>query len=362
MIHSFYYLHEMPNYVWLDSSAKQDNPTVIIGKTILLKIIENEQNKSLLKEPLVKKFVTIKNLPKDQTRTLVNEILQTESFLLAPKFIQVLMKNKDKLKQLTNAAKIFENIFIPLKDTKLFQNMQLDIAREQKKAEMIVKNEDVIRDFMFKVVGKFNDSTVKKFEEKIVSLNKTLEKTSGVSIIIPSTLFLCPTCNVLLGANDIVSTHCFMCKSEISTEEMKRIPIFGVPESIKTVWKSNLWFEAYVAGILRKLGFKTWTGIHVMGASGILHEVDVLGIKDGSLVVCECKTGNISRQNVFNFITKSNDLKVHVSILALVRQLPEPHTKQFVKRNPAIVLLENMGNLEESDLIADLKNRLSFNT
>lgn len=94
--------------------------------------------------------------------------------------------------------------------------------------------------------------------------------------------------------------------------------------------------------------------------SGILHEVDVLAIRDGTLVICECKTGKVTRNHVFNFCTKANDLKAHVSILAMLGELPEPETRNFVKRNPAIIRLENMGKMNEGEIKAELRNRLSL--
>jgi len=53
-------------------------------------------------------------------------------------------------------------------------------------------------------------------------------------------------------------------------------------------------------------------------------------------------------------------LKAHVSILAMLGELPEPETRNFVKRNPAIIRLENMGKMNEGEIKAELRNRLSL--
>lgn len=115
-----------------------------------------------------------------------------------------------------------------------------------------------------------------------------------------------------------------------------------------------------MARLLRKLGYKTWTGVHVMGASGILHEIDVLAIRKGTVLNVECKTGKVSRNAVFNFCTKVGDLKSHVSILALIQKLPESETREFVKKNPAIIRLEDMGKRRESEIVNYLKGRLTI--
>lgn len=143
---------------------------------------------------------------------------------------------------------------------------------------------------------------------------------------------------------------------------MERIPIVKVPLEIRQVWQSNLWFEAYFAHLLQKLGCKTWTGIHVMGASGMQHEVDVLAVKDDTVIISECKTGKASRNEVFNFCTKLGDLKAHVSIWAQIKELPEPETRKFVQKNRAIIKLENMGKMKDADILTYLKKELPIKT
>jgi len=95
-----------------------------------------------------------------------------------------------------------------------------------------------------------------------------------------------------------------------------------------------------------------------MGASGILHEIDVVAIKDGTLIVGECKTGKVSRNDVFNFYTKIGDTKAHFSIFAFIGSFPDPQTRDFVKRNPAIIRLENMGNMDAPEVLSELKQGL----
>ena len=63
---------------------------------------------------------------------------------------------------------------------------------------------------------------------------------------------------------------------------------------------------------------------------------------------------------MFNFCTKVGDLKAHVSILALIGNLPESETREFVKKNPAIIRLEDMGKMKEVDILTDLRQSLSI--
>lgn len=70
----------MPNIEWLDKSGKEENPTIIIGKNNLLKIIKDEKKQRLLKDPLVKKFVSIPNLPSNKIRQIIDDLINQEKF------------------------------------------------------------------------------------------------------------------------------------------------------------------------------------------------------------------------------------------------------------------------------------------
>ena len=165
----------------------------------------------------------------------------------------------------------------------------------------------------------------------------------------------------MFGIKKLKIKKCLACDSSITNKNIKRVKTYRLNNKIKDVWDSGLWFEAYLAGLLHKLNYKTWTGVHVMGASGILHEIDVVAIKNGTLVVCECKTGKVSRNDVFNFYTKVGDTKAHFSILAMIGKLPETQTRDFIKRNPGFISLENMGTIDPTKIFNYLKDRSTIN-
>jgi len=106
-------------------------------------------------------------------------------------------------------------------------------------------------------------------------------------------------------------------------KDVERVPIHRIAEPVKRLWVKDFWFEAYMAKLFEKLGWTTWTAVHIMGSSGVPHEIDVLARKESNVVVVECKTGDVSRNHVFTFLTKTQDLKVNLGILALMRALPE---------------------------------------
>ena len=221
--------------------------------------------------------------------------------------------------------------------------------------------EEIMSDIMYGVVGKVDEELVQEENKKIMSIGDKIKEKTGFDILAPSTLLLCPKCRVILSTEEYRDIKkCYVCAKKVKREDADRIYVYKVHDQIKKVLEKNLWFEAYLDRLLRRLGWKTWTSVHVMGASGILHEIDVLAIRKGTILIGECKTGKVSRNDVFNFCTKVGDLKSHVPILALIKELPEPETREFVRKNPAIIRLENMGKMKETEILNELERRLSI--
>jgi hypothetical protein len=350
----------------LDSSTRQEKITLILGKNVLLKIIENPEAQSLLEDNAVKAFVSIPGLCNEDARSLIQGILKEESLVGAPSFIRTLkdryedgtlestMKVADSLKDFTDV----------MNSSRMSKILEDEIGESLQRAMKKLSKEDMesLRSEMMRnLVGTIDEKSVESSNEKLLSLGTELKKRMGSEILAPASLLLCPKCKALISTTDFVGeTKCYVCQTDVSHKNVKRISIYRMNDKVKKVWEKNLWFEAYFAGLLRRLRCETWTSVHIMGASGILHEVDVLAIRDETVIACECKTGKVSRNDVFNFCTKVSDLKAHISILALIHGFPEPETRRFVKKNPAIIGLENMGKREEAEILKELDRRLSM--
>jgi len=68
--------------------------------------------------------------------------------------------------------------------------------------------------------------------------------------------------------------------------------------------------------------------------------------------------GKVRRRDVFNLWAIGQDLKSHVSVLALVGRLPETETREFVSKDLSMVLLENLGEKKKSQIIKELRNSI----
>lgn len=229
----------------------------------------------------------------------------------------------------------------------------------QKENELF-QDPELTKDMAFRLKGQIDPKFLEEYEKELLALNNIFVEQTGIDLIISSNIFACSKCQCRVWNKEITDKKCLACNSIINPRNIKRVKTYRLNENIKTIWGSGLWFEAYLARLLRKIGFKTWIGVHLMGASGILHEIDVVAIKKGTLVVCECKTGKVTRNDVFNFYTKVGDTKAHFSILAMIGELPEPQTRNFIRRNPGFISLENMGTKDSSKIFEYLKDRLAI--
>ena len=350
----------------LDSIVAKESITILIGKNILLEIIKDPVMQTLLDDKLVKRFVEAPNLCHDDVRFLINELFKEEVLMGAPNFAMSLFEisQSPEFEVFVSITKKMESFFQNLVNSEFQKTIWQEFEKIIKaKFDKMPKEEmeSFKADFLRRTIGKADMKAVQNGNQKIISIGEKIQEKTGVDILVPSSLLLCPKCEVILSIGEFRgSKKCYICSQSVKRESMERIPINQVHDKIREIWRRNIWFEAYMARLLRRLGFQTWTSVHVMGASGILHEVDVLAIRKGTVLMCECKTGKISRNDVFNFYTKLGDLKAHFSVLALVGELPEPETREFVKKNPTIVSLENMGKMMESEILKHLGRKLSI--
>lgn len=82
---------------WLDSSSKKENPTLLIGKNILIKIIEDKKTQTILEEPIVKDFCGISNLLEKKIRQIINELIDLDEFIDTPSLLKNIMANKEEI-------------------------------------------------------------------------------------------------------------------------------------------------------------------------------------------------------------------------------------------------------------------------
>ena len=360
----------------LDASTREEDVTILHGKNLLLKLIENKEVKQFLSGKDVEQFLSTEDLCFKGFRETMNSLFKVQ---------------RDFQSALERALyEIERGFFISVRRRlrvryPIYSGRTLrELSREPFPKQVLVEYKKRNSALMKRLLK--TDQELLKCEEKIKEFNKNLE------VLYPTVILRCSMCgspivkerekpgtrliHVPPGAGgisystylhlehlgfDVVkgefkgSVKCTFCGHVIEREEALRTHIHWLKDPILKLWESNLWLEDYVSRLLRSMQWDTWSHVSVLGASGVRHEVDVLGVKGSYVLVCECKTGHVTRQDVFNFWAKVYDIRSHVSMLALIEQLPEPETREFVVKNPSVVLLENLGEKKKSQITEELR-------
>lgn len=342
------------------------NTKIIHERNILLKIVENARFNALLNENAVRKLLSISNLCHDDVRVLIDNLIRQETILAVPSFVRGFLKFSKKVETLQELSNAFTGWFKNLKKSDYYQILEGEITEsleegfKERFEKMSLEEKENLRVNLLSSLGVVvTEKQLLREDRKLVRIDKKIKEKSSFEILVPFKVFICPNCNVVLSTEEYkTSKKCAMCNKRIKREKAKIIYVHRVPQPIKEVWTRNLWLEAFIGKLLRKLKWKTYLHVLVLGSSGIFHEVDVLAIKKGTVLVSECKTGKVKRHDVFNFWAKVTDLKAHMGLLTLLKGLPEPETRRFIEKNPMIVSLEKVGELKEDQIISRLTKQL----
>jgi len=345
----------------LDGSVREEDVTVIIGRNIILKLVEDKRAEELLSTSEVKSLLKTEDLCHTSFVEKMNSLLRLLDW-----------SDLSELHLDTMSSAVIALFLVGV-------YMREFVALPKNKVAALPDTGKIERftDDFFNAIRK-RDQQIIELEEKLVDFNP------DVTVVRPSVMFSCPRCGAPVVSSGEVregipdrprkstsekgvafqlgefkgSRKCVYCKNSITRDEVKRHPIHEVIPTIEEVWRTGLWLEEYVASILRSLEWQTWTRVNILGTSGIRHEVNLLAIKKGFVLVGECKTGKVSREDVFTFSTKMTDLRCHLGLFGLLGELPEPETREFMKKNPAVTLIEKMCDLKRKDLIERFQNAI----
>lgn len=371
----------------LDSSIQEENVTLLHGRNILIKLIEDQKTQYLMADSAVKVFLSTEDMTCKEFRETIQEMVKLDDEIeqvLEGKYFPTSMA----------LDYLMRDVLISFEDRDLAQATHAEKRRKKRKKKL--SEVESKRADLRKRITEASINELSKKDEEIIEHEKKLKSFNHkLSILDTLAISRCSKCGNFISEEESThtSTHstrskskpnpethsdfyfafdrstkrgrlmevrekmkCPTCGKAVTPRNVLNLTLHRLHPSIKKVWERNLWLEQYLSKILKSFGWKTWPHVHVLGSSGIRHEVDVLGVKDGYVLVCECKTGNVSRQDVFNFWTKTYDIKSHLSILALIQELPEPETRQFVLKNPSVTLLENLGEKTKGQIMSELKS------
>ena len=368
----------------LDSSLKEEEATIIVGKNIILKLVERPNQNILLKDPYVQAFLKTPDLTYKDTIGKINRLVEidyrldtlayqesffgfAQSLFFDPNVRKKFLGEKaerefeESMKKSMKEAKIeksFKDFSKFLKELKKMSEKEIDQFSETM-SMIFTKLPEAYFKFIKKKIEESNKESI-KIEKSLKIKNEKLELLR--SIAVP----FCPHCRKSLFLGDKSryglikgSVKCRSCRKKVTNKNVTYLYMNRLHPSLLEVWNRGIWLEEYFASILRKLGWQeTWTHVLVLGASGVRHEIDILGIKGSRVCLAECKTGKVSRADVFNFWTKVFDIRSHISLFVSLEEMPDPETRRFLQNNPSIILLERIKEKHVSDLVEELENSI----
>ncbi len=180
--------------------------------------------------------------------------------------------------------------------------------------------------------------------QKRTALLKRQARTLGLDIIGKNKEFYCPQCRGFRSGPDLSKPEatCVRCKNLLKTMQIERIH----DNDLVSYLRGN-WLEDYVAHVLEINGWAAWSSpsLQVYGVSGAPHQIDVLAIKNGVVLVAECKTGDFTPTQVRTFLTKYYDVRCHQALAVSVGKIHADGLK-IIEKNPAIDSCDSIMSLE----------------
>lgn len=162
-------------------------------------------------------------------------------------------------------------------------------------------------------------------------------------------LYFCRGCNAYLGPIDeMLPSVCQACKEPATpkTGEGNLSLRFLSEEMIN--YLNGIWVQDYLARVLRKPGWKTWTECRVMGSSGVDHQIDLLAVNEerGRVVIAECKTQAVS-EHAFQLITQFADIQPSFGLLISRNPMNYCEGKSLIEKKPGLKLIELAGKSDD---------------
>ena len=116
-----------------------------------------KKKQELLRDPTVKQFVKIPNLPNKSLSTMMDELIFQDTYLDTPPLFRTLMASKEKIEQSMKVLQDFNKIFQPLMNSKFVKGFEQIIKIEDEKAKEIVeKNSECLKTKLkFKMISMF---------------------------------------------------------------------------------------------------------------------------------------------------------------------------------------------------------------
>jgi len=198
------------------------------------------------------------------------------------------------------------------------------------------------------------------FKDKIEFITKSIgdeERKIGVSLASANFWSFCTDkkCNAFIGEFDGRINKCQKCNSSLGDDGKVRANYL---DNIASGFlDGGIWFEDYMHMLLEKNGWKVWSHTEIMGNSGILHPIDLLAIKDGSILIAECKIGKVSPRDISHFMIQKLDIPSHFGFFFSLKECSSKNTAILFEKSTSL-LLDNMEGKKDEEIIEKINKHI----
>lgn len=250
------------------------------------------------------------------------------------------------------------------RDTKL-QNIlrvsNLPLSPEYKLMKEIVKLSSIINDHLKNYV-----ETHAKSPERVDPIKKAIVNSSveigqkeqqlGFTLTAEQFWCFCSQCKAFIGEHNNLMTNC-PCGKKIEDEDLERISI--LEGESRGFLEGGIWFEDYMGTLLRNHGWKGWTHGKILGASGIFHPIDLLAIKDGKVLIAECKTGKVETRDISHFVVQKSDIRSNVGYFLSLDKCSGKSTADLIRGKSDLCLIDEIGVLTDDQIINKIDEHIN---
>jgi hypothetical protein len=316
-------------------------------------------------------------LEKTQTREEMEQSPSVYSFiksnlLLDPDFHRVFMDIQKMSKEIEGMIVQFKEeipssergyraIFSKIDSEHLFRRL-LYHGRAAKFQFRNKKEEETYKKTLLELKTNTYKSLITQIKRRSSNIQNMLSKfeqakTKSVEILTFSTLFICKRCHNIVSKNRFINTICTCCGAKIShISDIRKEPIAFFDSRLQDFIDNNYWFEHGVDYLLRRKNFQTLCGVHVLGHSGCMHEIDNIAESKTSnfRIFGECKTAEIKTNDIFVFAGKMADIGCsRAYIFTITKDVQKEIVHLARSRNIAIVT--GILNRPIQDLIKEIR-------
>ena len=232
---------------------------------------------------------------------------------------------------------------------KILKNKKVFTAERQRSIQKLLVADREIRELLNKDKKELTKRDQSGLDDFLNNLRRrqdtlrTLAKKLKFEVIKPRKEYFCKNCNGFRPGPDLTQKElpkCALCKNLL-----KKLSINQLDTDVVN-YLTGHWLEDYIANIFNTLKWKAWSSptLLIHGVSGASHQVDVLAIKNGRVLIVECKTGEFSPTQVMNFLGKYYDIRCHQALAVAIGRI-HPDAKKIIEKNAAIDYYDNIRNI-----------------